>query len=416
MSHLLHVPSLIARKRDGAVLSDKEIRGLIERYTTGEVTDAQMSAFAMAVYFQNMNAAETTALTMAMLESGDRFHFAGEHPPVVDKHSTGGIGDKISLILAPLVACCDCWIPMVSGRGLGITGGTLDKLESIPGFCVDVSIAEALRQLEELHVVMMGQTAQFCPADKKFYALRDVTGTVPSIPLITASIMSKKLAESLDRLVLDVKYGCGAFMKNRQQATALAEAMVAVGNEMNVEVFTELNPMDEPLGCAVGNALEVLEALEIMQGCGPVDVLDLVLSQAEKITKIDKEQLLKKIESGAVLAKFEALVVKQGGSVKQLHKLATLQQAPVIREVRTAEEGVVQSFHAGIVGQAVLELGAGRSVATDCVDHRVGVDALVKIGASISPGECVARIHARNENDADRAERQLRTALVLSNS
>jgi pyrimidine-nucleoside phosphorylase len=243
MSEFFHAPSLISRKREGEEIDGGEIRRLIERFTSGNVTDAQMSAFAMAVYFRGMTAAETAALTYAMLESGERFVFPGEHPPIVDKHSTGGIGDKVSLILAPLVACCDCWIPMVSGRGLGITGGTLDKLESIPGFRVNLTIEQAMRQLEQIQVVMMGQTEQFCPADKKLYALRDVTGTVPSIPLITASIMSKKLAESLDRLVLDVKYGSGAFMKTREQAIVLADAMVAVGVEMGVEVSTELNSM-----------------------------------------------------------------------------------------------------------------------------------------------------------------------------
>jgi pyrimidine-nucleoside phosphorylase len=304
MSEFFHAPSLISRKREGEEIDGGEIRRLIERFTSGNVTDAQMSAFAMAVYFRGMTAAETAALTYAMLESGERFVFPGEHPPIVDKHSTGGIGDKVSLILAPLVACCDCWIPMVSGRGLGITGGTLDKLESIPGFRVNLTIEQAMRQLEQIQVAMMGQTEQFCPADKKLYALRDVTGTVPSIPLITASIMSKKLAESLDRLVLDVKYGSGAFMKTREQAIVLADAMVAVGVEMGVEVSTELNSMQEPLGHAVGNVLEVIESIKIMQGGGPKDLLALVLSQAEKITKISQNQLLAKIQSGQVLEKF----------------------------------------------------------------------------------------------------------------
>jgi pyrimidine-nucleoside phosphorylase len=223
-------------------------------FTAGEVTDAQMSAFAMAVFFQGMNAAETASLTHAMLESGECFSFRERPFPVVDKHSTGGIGDKVSLILAPLVACCDCWIPMVSGRGLGITGGTLDKLESIPGFNVHLDLEQAAAQLAELGVVMMGQTARFCPADKKLYALRDVTGTVPSIPLITASIMSKKLAESLDRLVLDVKFGTGAFMRTKKEARELADSMIAVGAEMCVEVHALLHPMSEPTGRAVGNA------------------------------------------------------------------------------------------------------------------------------------------------------------------
>lgn len=414
MSNYFHVPSLIARKREGEEIAKAEIQELIAGFTSGEVSEAQMSAFAMAVYFRGMTAAETAALTYAMLESGDRFVFEGEHPPVVDKHSTGGIGDKVSLILAPLVACCDCWIPMVSGRGLGITGGTLDKLESIPGFRVNLSIEEAMRQLERINVAMMGQTAQFCPADKKLYALRDVTGTVPSIPLITASIMSKKLAESLERLVLDVKYGSGAFMKTREQAIVLADAMVAVGHEMGVEVSTELNAMNEPLGHAVGNALEVIESLEIMQGRGPKDLLALVLSQAEKITKVSQDQLLAKIQSGEVLAKFEAIVSQQGGNVKQLFELAQVHRAPVIREVRSEVAGTVTAFDAGMVGQSALELGAGRAKSTDPVHFAVGFDRLIKTGVCIEQGDVVAQIHAQSETAADRAERQLRAALVVS--
>jgi pyrimidine-nucleoside phosphorylase len=413
MSRKLHPPSLIARKRDGNILEDGQIRDLIKGFTAGEVTDAQMSAFAMAVYFQGMNAAETASLTHAMLESGECFSFRERPFPVVDKHSTGGIGDKVSLILAPLVACCDCWIPMVSGRGLGITGGTLDKLESIPGFRVGLSLDEAQRQLEKIGVVMMGQTEQFCPADKKFYALRDVTGTVPSIPLITASIMSKKLAESLDRLVLDVKYGSGAFMKTREQALVLADSMLAVGREMGVSVSCELNAMDEPLGHAVGNALEVVEALELMQGRGADDLLKLVLSQAEKITLMTEDELLKRISSGQVLDKFATLVSHQNGCIKQLFHHAEIHHAKVIREVVSLETGTVVALDAGMVGQSALELGAGRSVATDAVNHAVGFDRLIKTGDFIRRGDLLARIHASCEDDARRAEEKLREALRI---
>lgn len=410
---MMHVPTLISRKREGEVLAEGEIRALIEGFTRGDVTDAQMSAFAMAVFFRGMTAGETAALTYAMLESGERFQFSGDHPPVVDKHSTGGIGDKVSLILAPLVACCDCWIPMVSGRGLGITGGTLDKLESIPGFRVGLSMEEAQRQLQRIGVVMMGQTEQFCPADKKLYALRDVTGTVPSIPLITASIMSKKLAESLDRLVLDVKFGSGAFMKTRPEAETLAAAMQAVGDEMGVQVFTEINAMEEPLGCAVGNALEVVEALATMRGEGPPDLLALVLSQAEKITQLTLHQLVEKISSGRVMEKFCELSEAQGVSINHLFEMSVLHVAPVIRDVRAQDSGVVTRFDAGRIGQAALELGAGRNRASDAVDPRVGFDALVKVGSSVERGDLIARIHSRNADDADRAEAAVRQALVL---
>jgi pyrimidine-nucleoside phosphorylase len=410
---MMHIPTLIAHKREGGVLAEKEIRGLIEGFVSGDVTDAQMAAWAMAVFFRGMTAAETAALTYAMLESGERFCFSGEHPPVVDKHSTGGIGDKVSLILAPLVACCDCWIPMVSGRGLGITGGTLDKLESIPGFRVGLTIEEAQQQLRQIGVAMMGQTEQFCPADKKLYALRDVTGTVPSIPLITASIMSKKLAESLDRLVLDVKYGSGAFMKTRAQAEELAAAMKAVGDEMGVTVITQLNPMEEPLGCAVGNALEVVESLATMRGEGPPDLTALVLAQTEAITGVPQEKLSSLLASGRVFEKFSQIVNVQGGDVAALRDLATVQAAPVVFDVRAEASGAVLRFDAGQVGQAALELGAGRGKASDRIDPRVGFDALVKVGQHVTKGDRIARVHAADEGSAARAAAALQAALTV---
>src|SRR3954471_9164985 len=270
----MHVPTLIEQKREGAELSTEDIRALIDGFTRGEIPDYQMSAWAMAVFFRGMTARETSDLTMAMMRSGRVLEYPAGSPPKVDKHSTGGVGDKVSLVLAPLLACDDVWVPMISGRGLGITGGTLDKLESIPGFNVNLDEAAALKQLEGIGVFMIGQTVDICPADKKLYALRDVTGTVPSQPLIVASIMSKKLAESLDRLVLDVKFGSGAFMKTRKEAQQLATAMTKVGKLMGVEVSHLLSPMDEPLGRTVGNALEVAECVETLQGRGPQDLID----------------------------------------------------------------------------------------------------------------------------------------------
>lgn len=410
----LHIPTLIAKKRDGGELAEWEIRELIARYTVGDVADAQMSAWAMAVYFSGMNVAETAALTMAMLESGEQFSFQGDHPLVVDKHSTGGVGDKISLILAPLVACCDCWIPMVSGRGLGITGGTLDKLESIPGFRISLSIDEAQRQLRAIGVVMMGQTERFCPADRKLYALRDVTATVASMPLITASIMSKKLAEHLDRLVLDVKYGRGAFMKSRKDAEALAQAMADVGMAMGVRVKTQLNPMDEPLGHAVGNALEVIEAMQLMRGGGPADVRELVISQTAMIVELSREEIVKRLDSGMVWDKFCQMVKAQGGKVEELEKLAKTQRAPVIREVIAGTTGTVIKLDAGDLGQIARELGAGRSRADAAVDHRVGFDQLVKVGQRVEKGEVLARIHAVEESAALQAEHFFFRAIEIS--
>lgn len=411
----MHIPSLIARKREGEELSNNEIRKLIEGYTVGDVPDYQMSAFAMAVFFKGMTPAEVAALTRAMMDSGDCFSHRPGHPPVVDKHSTGGIGDKVSLILAPLVACAGCWVPMVSGRGLGITGGTLDKLESIPGFNVRVGLDEAAAQLEAMGVVMMGQTDRFCPADKKLYSLRDVTGTVPSIALITASIMSKKLSETLDRLVLDVKFGTGAFMQTRADAEALAASMVAVGGEMGVEVHAVLNPMSEPTGRAVGNALEVIEALECLDGGGPADLRKVVLDLSEKIAGVSRETLEALIDDGSARRRFDQIVEAQGGKVADLANLASIHQAPIIRDVTASAAGVVSKVDAGLVGQAALQLGAGRAKATDDVDFAVGFDQLVKCGETVEAGAVVCRIHARTAVDFEMAEAMIEKAVFIRN-
>jgi pyrimidine-nucleoside phosphorylase len=410
----MHIPTLISRKRDGEELSAGEIHKLIEGYTKSEVPDYQMSAFAMAVFFKGMTPLEVAALTRAMMGSGDCFSHRPGHPPVVDKHSTGGIGDKVSLILAPLVACTGCWVPKVSGRGLGITGGTLDKLESIPGFKIGVSLAAAAAQLEHLGVVMMGQTDRFCPADKKLYALRDVTDTVPSIALITASIMSKKLAETLDRLVLDVKYGSGAFMQTKADAEALAASMIAVGKEMGVEVHAVLNPMSEPLGRAVGNALEVIESLECLDGGGPPDLREIVLDLSEKIAGVPRAELEKLLDDGSARRRFEQLVAAQGGDPADLPRLAEIHQAPIIRDVIASHGGVVSRVDAGLVGQAALQLGAGRAKASDGVDFAVGFDQIVKCGETIHAGQAVCRIHARTAVDFDMAEAMIEKGVKIS--
>ena len=394
-------------------MSGAEIRQLIEGFTRGDVPDYQMAAFAMAVFFRGMTAVETAALTRAMMDSGDCFSHRAGHPPVVDKHSTGGIGDKVSLILAPLVACAGCWVPMVSGRGLGITGGTLDKLEAIPGFQVRLELTAAAAQLEQLGVVMMGQTDRFCPADKKLYALRDVTGTVPSIPLITASIMSKKLSETLDRLVLDVKYGSGAFMRTQADAEALAQSMVAVGREMGVTVHAQLNPMSEPTGRSVGNALEVCEALECLEGGGPADLRATVLDLASTIAGVPRATLAGLLDDGSAKRKFAELVVAQGGRPEDLGRLAELHRAPIIREVSAPQGGVVSQVDAGMVGQAAVQLGAGRARASDDVDFAVGFDRLVKCGEVVNSGQPLCRIHARTAVDCEMAEAMLEKAIRL---
>lgn len=408
----MHLPTLISRKRDGEVLSDKELRQLIEGYTRGDVPDYQMAAFAMAVYFKGMTPAETATLTRAMIDSGDSFRHP-DGPPVVDKHSTGGIGDKVSLVLAPLVACAGCRVPMVSGRGLGITGGTLDKLESIPGFNVHLDLDAAILQLERIGVVMMGQTQRFCPADKKLYALRDVTGTVPSIPLITASIMSKKLAESLDRLVLDVKFGSGAFMRTKKDAQALADSMMAVGGEMGVEVHAILNPMSEPTGRTVGNALEVIEAIECLDGGGPDDLRKITLDLSEKIAGVSRADLERLLDGGHAREKFNEMVVAHGGDVADLARLGEIHRAPVVCDVLATTTGVVEAVDAGLIGQASVQLGAGRARANDGVDHAVGFDRLIKVGEQAHAGEPLCRIHANHRVDFDMAEALVAKAIHI---
>ena len=397
----MHIPSLIERKRDGGLLSAREIRDLIAAYTSGDMPDYQMSALAMAIYFQGMTAEETASLTRAMLESGDVLSFPDDAPRVVDKHSTGGVGDKVSLILAPLLACDEVWVPMISGRGLGITGGTLDKLESIPGFRIDLDEETSLRQLEEIGVVMIGQTASICPADKKLYALRDVTATVPSGPLIVASIMSKKLAESLDSLVLDVKFGTGAFMKTKEDAEALGEAMREVGIAMGVDTSVCYNPMNEPLGHAVGNALEVAESLEILRGCGPSDLREITLDLAEKVATVDRAQLENWLDNGSALQKFENMVTCQGGDAGLLRDFSTVHPAALIRELEVPNSGVIEMVDADTVGRASLALGAGRGKADDEIDFSVGFDQIAKVGDEVKTGDCIARIHANSEADAD---------------
>lgn len=399
----MHVPTIIERKRDGKTLDEGEIRHLVKAFTDGSMPDYQMSAFAMAVYFRGMDAGETAALTRAMLESGTSLSWPAHAPRVVDKHSTGGVGDKVSLVLAPLLACDDLWVPMISGRGLGITGGTLDKLESIPGFRIGLSADEALAQIGRIGVVMMGQTESICPADKKLYALRDVTATVPSRPLIVASILSKKLAESLDALVLDVKYGSGAFMKTREEAVLLGEAMREVGTAMGVETRVCHHPMDEPTGRAVGNALEVAEAIESLRGAGPADLRDLVLTLAGEVSGAGREQLAAWLDDGTAFDKFREMVVAQGGDPGSLDAFEQVHPAPVVREVRSPRSGEVRRVDAEAVGRAANALGAGRSQAEDAVNPAVGFDRIVKVGERITAGDPIARIHAGSENDADAA-------------
>ena len=410
----MHIPSLIEKKRDGGVLSEDEIREIITAFTSGTMADYQMSALSMAIYFQGMDEAETAALTTAMLESGDTLQHPAGHPPIVDKHSTGGIGDKVSLVLAPLLACDDVHVPMISGRGLGITGGTLDKLESIPGYRVDLSSEEIYATLADVGCVITGQTAGVCPADKKLYALRDVSGTVPSQSLIVASIMSKKLAESLDRLVLDVKFGSGAFMKTRKEAESLAAAMCSVGERVGVETKAVLNPMDEPLGCAVGNALEVQEAVHTLSGEGPQDLVDVVLDLAAEVALADRPQLESWLSDGSALEKFRQMVSAQGGEVDKLETIGDLHRAHYCADVKAEQSGTLCGIDAETVGRALLKIGAGRQFAGDVIDFTVGADQIRKTGIQVTAGDSLMRVHAPSKAALAQAVTEIAGGIAIS--
>ncbi|MBK8093814.1 MAG: thymidine phosphorylase [Verrucomicrobiaceae bacterium] len=409
----MHIPTLIERKRDGHTLGDDEIAQLIAAYTTGDIPDYQMSAFAMAVYFRGMTAQETAALTRAMLQSGSQLTWPSDAPSRVDKHSTGGIGDKTSLIIAPLLACDGLWVPMISGRGLGITGGTLDKLDSIPGFRTRISEDEIHRCIRQTGCALAGQTDSLCPADKKLYSLRDVTATVPSIPLITASILGKKLAEGLNRLVLDVKYGSGAFMQSEADARALAQSMQDTAAHLGLGTTVQLHAMNEPTGHAAGNALEVIEAVECLQGRGPADLEEICIELAAAVSNSTREQLQKRLHDGSAWEKFQHIVAAQGGNPADLENLHQIHRAPVIRELKAPRAGRLTRMDARQVGLAVLYLGAGRSKAADQVDFAVGCDCIAKTGTQVSTGDILARIHARNESAASAAATTLMAGIEL---
>ncbi|MFN9282457.1 MAG: thymidine phosphorylase, partial [Planctomyces sp.] len=375
--------SLIAVKRDGLELSDQQIDSFISGVTSGAIPDYQVTAMLMAIFLRGMSPRETAALTAAMLHSGTRLQWPPNGQPVVDKHSTGGLGDKTSLIIAPLLAECGVLVPMLSGRGLGPTGGTLDKLESIPGFRTDLSITELQQQVLQLGCVITGTTAELAPADRRLYALRDVTATVPSIPLITGSIMSKKLAESPHALVLDVKYGSGAFMKTAADAAQLAASLVRTGHSMNVATTALLTDMNQPLGGMCGNALEVLEAVMVMQNHGPPDVRRLSLLLAAQVLvdcKVENthEAALSRCEgllqSGAVCERFLRMVEAQHGDPRLPLKIA-----PATELVAT-RSGFLSRIRTEQLGYAVITLGGGRQQTKDTIDHSVGLEMLVRIG------------------------------------
>jgi pyrimidine-nucleoside phosphorylase len=409
---VIHPAELIQRKRDGAELSADEIAELVLAYVRDEVPDYQMAAFCMAVYFQGLTPGETHALTEAMVRSGETIDLSALGRKVVDKHSTGGVGDKTSIVLGPIVAACGVPFAKMSGRGLGHTGGTLDKLESIPGFGIELGSEQFLRQVRELGMAIIGQTADLVPADKRLYALRDVTATVDIIPLIASSIMSKKIAGGADAIVLDVKVGDGAFMKTPDAARELAEAMVELGRRAGREVVCELTDMDQPLGRAVGNALEIRECVATLRGEGPPDLVELALGASAHLLAlsdlgINADQGRARAEaalaSGSAFELYERWVHAQGGDPS----LEALPTAPVVEVVPAPEAGYVEAIAATGVGLAALHLGAGRATKEDQIDHAVGIVCLAKRGDQVEAGQPLAEVHAREENSARRGVAEL---------
>jgi len=404
---------VIRKKRDGGELSQGEINALVSGYTKDEIPDYQASAWLMAALLKGLSRAETAALTDAMLHSGEVLDFSGLPSRKVDKHSTGGVGDKTSLVLAPLVAAGGLTVPMISGRGLGHTGGTLDKLESIPGFNVNLPVARFRKVLETCGCAMIGQTAEIAPADRKLYALRDVTGTVENPSLICASIMSKKLAEGLDALVLDVKTGSGAFMKKEEDAIFLAELMVDTGERMGKKMAALITDMDQPLGRNAGNALEVVEVLEVLRGGGPTDLCELCLDlaawmfflgEAAATIQEGKQMSRQLITSGAALSKFREMVELQGGDAKVIDDPKRLPRAQHTLEVVTQKSGYVTAIQCEQTGNACVLLGGGRERKEDSVDPAVGFVVHKKVGDAVAAGESMCTVHYNAEARGQRAQ------------
>ena len=417
---MIHVPELIERKRDGGELSAEEMDALMLGYANGEIPDYQLAAFTMAVFFRGLTSAETYAMTDALIRTGETIDLHGAlRRKVVDKHSTGGVGDKTSIAVGPLVAACGVPFGKMSGRGLGHTGGTLDKLESIPGFRIELTTQEFVEQVRDVGLAIVGATANLVPADKRLYALRDVTATVDNQSLIAASIMSKKIAGGADAIVLDVKVGDGAFMKERADAERLAETMIDLGRRAEREVVALITEMDQPLGRAVGNALEIREAIATLRGEGPPDFVELVLAAATELLMVSdlglgreeaRERAEQALEDGTAVAAYERWISAQGGDPDE----AALPTAPVVRPLAAPREGYVRALAAVQVGNVALRLGAGRQEKDDPIDYAVGVVCLKKRGDAVAAGEPLAELHAADEAAAERATTELLRAYQLA--
>ncbi len=406
----MRMVDLIERKRDGYSLTTEEVRFIINGYTNGDIPDYQMSAFTMAVFFQGMTEQERADLTMAMAESGDTIDLSAIEGTKVDKHSTGGVGDTTTLVLAPLVAACGVPVAKMSGRGLGHTGGTIDKLESVPGFHVELTNKEFIELVNKNKVAVIGQSGNLTPADKKLYALRDVTATVNSIPLIASSIMSKKIAAGADAIVLDVKTGSGAFMKDFEDAKELAKAMVSIGNNVGRHTLAIISDMSQPLGYAIGNALEVQEAIDTLKGKGPSDLEELCLALgsqmvllAKKANSLEeaKQQLQQAISSGKALKALKTFLEAQGGDPTVVDDYSKLPQAKYKIELESKEDGYVSEITADSIGTAAMLLGAGRATKESTIDLAVGLLLRKKIGDSVKKGESLVTIYSNQENIDD---------------
>ena len=418
---------LIESKRDGRELSADAIAGWVRDFTADRIPEYQMASMLMAIFFRGMTSAETRALTLAMRDSGEVLKFP-EDPrrPIVDKHSTGGVGDKVSLPLAPLLAALEFRVPMISGRGLGITGGTLDKLESIPGFNTQLEPARLVEQVQRIGLAMAGQTATMIPADKKLYALRDVTGTVPSIPLITASILSKKLAEGLHALVMDVKFGAAAFMQTEAEARVLADAITSLAEACGVRTHALITDMNTPLGRATGNWLEVRESVECLENRGPEDLRLLVVECAAHLLRLtsqaadlDEARALaaRCLASGAPRRKWDELLAAQDADLDAFgRQLSRDPIAPVLLELKASRTGFVSCCDARVIGEVVRDLGGGRLTKASVIDHAVGVDQLAKPGDAVKSGDVLCRVHAASESQAETACRRLEGVFAITDS
>ncbi len=419
----MRMVEIIEKKRDGHPLTTEEIAYFVHGYTRGEIPDYQASALLMAIFLRGMDDRETRDLTLAMAESGETLDLKDIAPVVVDKHSTGGIGDKVTLIVAPTVAACGLPVGKMSGRGLGFTGGTLDKLESIPGYRVTLSTEAFKAQLRRIGIVVAGQSVNLAPADGKLYALRDVTGTVPSLPLIVSSIMSKKLAAGADAILLDVKVGSGAFMKTPAEARALAEGMVRIGGQVGRKVTAMISDMNQPLGCAVGNALEVKEAIETLRGGGPADLREhciaaagemLYLGEKAPTPEAGADMAAQAIASGAAWTKFRQWIEAQGGDLRYVDDPTLLPQASHTIPVPAPQSGYLARTQADEIGVAVVLLGGGREKKGDPIDHAVGVVMHVKVGDHVDAGQPLFTVHANDEARGEEAARRILRALTFA--